>query len=142
MPEVSLVLDTHVWIWMVEGLRDSLSAKAAEAVERASARGGLSVSAISVWEVAMLESKGRLTLSRPIETWVADASRAPGLRVAELSTDIAIASTRLPGEPHGDPADRMIIATARAMGAALVTADRDIVRYGAAGHVQIVDAAP
>ena len=142
MSEVTLVLDTHVWIWMVEGLRDSLSTKAAEAVERASASGGLSISAISVWEVAMLESKGRLTLSRPIETWVADASRAPGLRVAELSTDIAIASTRLPGEPHGDPADRMIIATARAMGAALVTADRDIVRYGAAGHVQIVDAAP
>lgn len=90
----------------------------------------------------MLESKGRLTLSRPIDDWVREASRAPGLRVAELSADVAIDSTRLPGEPHGDPADRMIIATARTAGAAVVTADRRIVQYGAAGHVQVLDATP
>ena len=139
MPE-RLVLDTHVWIWMADGVTNELSDSTVRAIEAAAETGELLISAISFWEVAMLESKGRLTLSRPIDAWVREAARAPGLRVAELSAEIAVASTRLPGEPHRDPSDRIIIATARAMDAALVTADRHILRYAAGGHLQVLAA--
>lgn len=140
MPDRALVLDTHVWVWVVEGRRDVMSDAVIETIEQGAAAGELVVSAISIWEVAMLEAKGRLTFAQPIEDWVSQASRAPGLRVYELTSEIAIASTRLPGEPHGDPADRIIIATARALGARVVSADRHIVQYAAAGYVQAVNA--
>jgi PIN domain nuclease of toxin-antitoxin system len=108
-----LVLDTHVWIWIMEGVKTELSAATIRLIERSAADSALAISAISVWEVAMLEKKGRITLSRSIDEWTKAALTAPGIRLVDLSPEIAIESTRLPGEPHGDPADRIIIATAR-----------------------------
>ena len=111
-------------------------------MEAAVQRGDLVISAISVWEVAQLESRHRLELSMEIRTWVGRALAFPGVRLKGLSPSIAIESTRLPGTLHRDPADRILIATARLLGAALVTCDERIVRYGRAGHLDVVDATP
>jgi PIN domain nuclease of toxin-antitoxin system len=134
------VLDTHVWIWVLEGAMGELSDETIERIEEASGHAGIGVAAISVWEVAMLEARGRITLSRSVDEWVAAAIAAPGVRLIDLSPAISVDSTRLPGEPPRDPADRMIIATARALGGTLVTRDEEILRYGANGHVRIRNA--
>ena len=132
-----ILLDTHAWIWMMEGSRDQLSSTTVSLIEDASTRSELVVSAISVWEVATLEAKGRITLSRSVHEWVSDALTARGLRLADLTPAIALESARLPGEPHGDPADRIIIATTRVLGGTLVTCDERILAYGVSGHVRV-----
>lgn len=136
----TVLLDTHVWIWVLEGNRDAIGERTRARIEEAARDGQLRVGAISVREVAMLESKGRVRLSLSLEEWVHRGLAAPGVQLAPLSPDVAIGSTRLPGELHGDPADRLLIATARALGATLATCDRNILRYGAEGHLQVLDA--
>lgn len=135
-----MLLDTHVWIWVVEGMRADLSDQVIQDVEQASAEGRVLISAISVREVAMLEARGRMSLSRPIDEWVGAALRAPGVSLLPLTPDIAIESTRLPGVAHGDPADRILIASARLRDLRLVTRDRTIIDYSHSGHVTTLDA--
>ena len=144
MPEDSgaLLLDTHVWIWTVEGTRSHLGRAVIEEIDAASRRGGIMISAITVWEVAMLEAKGRIILSRDVVEWVNAALRLPGTQLLGLTPQIAIESTRLPEEPRADAADRILIASARVAGARLVTRDAAILSYAAAGHVQACDARP
>jgi len=134
-----VVLDTHVWVWLMLG-DDRFGQNARRTVEAAVPGGCLRVSVISVWEVAMLEQKGRLNLGDDCETWVRNALAAPGIRLAEVTPHIAVCSARLPGLFHGDPADRMLVATARESDAVLLTADRQILRYAAEGHVRAVSA--
>ena len=134
------VLDTHVWIWLVNGGPERVLEGAANGIRHAAAESALAVSAISVWEVAMLESKGRLQLRMDCLEWVAEATRRTGLRVLPLSPEIAVASTRLPGELHGDPSDRIIAATARHASAILVTRDRALLRYAAGGYLRAIEA--
>ena len=134
-----LVLDTHVWIWLVAG-DPTLPAGARDAIEAAAADGSVLVPAISVWEVALLESRGRIVLDRPRTQWVSEALAAPGLALAPLTPEVAVESCRLPAPFHDDPADRMIVATARAAGATLVTRDKRILDYGARGHVAVFGA--
>lgn len=141
-PPGRLLLDTHVWIWMAEGAVDRIAAPVVDAMRKAGERGGLLVSAISVWEVSMLQAKGRIILSLELEEWVRRALTAPGVRLAELTPDVLMESTRLPGEAHGDPADRMLLATARRLGAALVTRDTEILRYAREGYLAALDATP
>ena len=86
----------------------------------------------------MLAAKGRVQLGLPAAQWVRRALAAPGLVLAEMTPDIAVESSFLPGEFHSDPADRLIVATARAIGAALYTKDRAILAYGRRGHVKAV----
>jgi len=136
-PPGTLLLDTHVWIWMMEGVKSELSSATIALIEDAAGRSELTISAISVWELAMLEAKGRITISRSIDEWVRTALGVTGLRLVDISPDIALESTRLPEDPHGDPSDRMIIATARVIGATLVTCDQQILAYGAQGHVRV-----
>jgi PIN domain nuclease of toxin-antitoxin system len=131
------VLDTHVWIWAMEGSGGDLSNATIRVIEQGAASGDVAVAAISVWELAMLEAKGRISLSRSVEEWVSAALTAPGVRLVELAPEIALDSTRLPGLAHADPADRMIIATARILGATLITCDERILSYGKAGHVRV-----
>lgn len=141
MAERPLVLDTHVWIWTVEGEKRRLSARAISAIERASRGAEVLVSAISVWEVAMLEARGRISLAMAVEEWVAAALRAPGVRLLDVTPSIATDSARLPGAGAnvGDPADRLLIASARSVGGRLVTCDASIVAYGGGGHVGVLD---
>lgn len=141
-PGTLTILDTHVWIWVVEGDRTALSAPAIDAVERSARSGAVRVSAISVWEVAMLEAKGRISLSRSLDDWIQTALHAPGIRLLPLSPEIAIESTRLPGAPHGDPADRILIASARHLGGRLATCDREILKYSEGGQLNVLNCTP
>jgi len=133
-----LLLDTHYWIWLQAGARQEFSPAVLKAIEQAGARGNLLLSVMSVWELGMLEAKGRVRLQTPCEQWVRDALAMSGLSVAPLTPEIALASSRLPQPFHGDSADRIIVATARAMGARLATRDRKILEYGRNRHVMLV----
>jgi PIN domain nuclease of toxin-antitoxin system len=137
---VSLVLlDTHVWVWLLNG-DPRVGRKARTAIERSLSAEAVLLSAISPWEVAMLVGKGRLTLDRDVGEWVQMATTLPGVRLEPIAPDIAVASTRLPGNLHADPADRLIVATARHLGAVLLTNDGLLLDYGAAGHVKTIRA--
>jgi PIN domain nuclease of toxin-antitoxin system len=135
MSDSGLLLDTHCWIWISDGRRDLFRPSSVQAIEEASQAGRLLLSVISVWELAMLESKGRLRLRKPRHEWVREALEAPGLSLVPLSPEIAVESTRLPGEFHGDPADRIIVATARSLSARLLTRDRRIILYARRRHL-------
>lgn len=135
-----LLLDTHVWVWYVEGDRARFSPRIEPLIEAAVARGELFVSAISVWEIAQLDALRRLELAQDVRTWVGTALSFPGMQLHGLTPSIAIESTRLPGTIHRDPADRILIATSRLTGAAVVTCDKLIVNYARHGHVRVVDA--
>jgi PIN domain nuclease of toxin-antitoxin system len=138
----TVLLDTHIWVWYVEHESRRFSKRITPLVERAVQRGDVIISAISVWEIAQLEALRRLELSMDVRTWVGRALAFPGVRLKGLSPSIAIESTRLPGAPPGDPADRILIATARLIGAALVTRDDAVLAYAKKGHVRVVDATP
>lgn len=116
-----------------------LSAEVRQAIENASYAAGVNISAISLWEIAMLVTKERLKLKRDVGEWVELVVANPGLTLVPLAPEIAVASTRLPGEIHRDPADRIIVATARTLDATLVTADQALLDYAAAGHLSAVE---
>ena len=145
MPEAGaslLLLDTHVWIWAMQGDRAAISEPAVGEIEAASRPGRILISAISVWEISMLEAKGRISLSIPLDAWVQAALRAPGSRLLDLTPRIAMESTRLPADPPGDPTDRILMAGARVESARLVTCDRDILEYAGEGHLAVLDPRP
>jgi PIN domain nuclease of toxin-antitoxin system len=138
MSELSpLLLDTHAAIWITED--QPLAKGAIEAVNTAYRTGGLVfVSAISAWEVGLLVSRNRLSLVARPERWFQRLLGIPGVRLADLSPDILIASSYLPGTPPRDPADRIILATARELGATLITRDRLMLKYGEGGQVSTI----
>jgi PIN domain nuclease of toxin-antitoxin system len=127
--DLPLLLDTHVWIWAAEQREDELSARMLRLIDSASQRGSVLISAISIWEIAMLAERGRIVLSVDPLQWIETAASVPGVRVIELTPRIAVGSAHLPGNPHADPADRILMATARDAGARLVTRDRRILQY-------------
>ena len=133
-----ILLDTHYWVWLQFGAEGVVSGKLRKIVDVAAAEGVLLLSVISVWEVGMLESKGRIRLNLPCEQWVKEALNAPGLTLMPLTPEIALDSSRLPGSFHGDPADRIIVATARRFGARLLTRDQKLIEYGRGHHVALV----
>lgn len=125
-----IVLDTHALIWWVNG-DAQLTSNAKNAIEEELAKDGGSVllSAISAWEVAMLVKADRLVLTMAMDEWLEAVSAIAGVRFVPLGIDVAVESTRLPGEFHKDPADRMIVALARQLNVPLVTADMKIRAY-------------
>lgn len=127
-----IVLDTHVWVWWVHG-DAQLPAPYYEYIQMREAD-GLGISAISCWEVAKLVEYGRLTLPVSISDWLEQALVYPGIQLLALTPQIAVESTQLPASFHRDPADQIIVATARVYGCPLVTLDRRIRAYP---HVQI-----
>lgn len=121
------LLDTHVWIWAREN-----PGKVPEGVRRlvlSRESMPLGLSAISPWEAAKKASSGKLTLLAPVRQWLTDAVRAPFVQLIPLGIDIAYESNHLPGEFHRDPADQIIVATARQHDLTLITADRRILAY-------------
>jgi PIN domain nuclease of toxin-antitoxin system len=134
-----LLLDTHVWLWLVAGSSD-LSTEARNAINRATAAGTLRIAAISLWEVALLASHGRIVLGKSIGLWLEEALAEPGPGIDPLSPQIAIESYALPEAFHRDPADRLIVATARVANASLMTRDRRILDYAARGHLTAIAA--
>ena len=124
-----IVLDTHVWVWWLSD-PDRLSRRVVAAIEQEVAAGDpVRVSAISVWEVAMLVQRERLRLAVSLERWLSLARAMPELDLVPVTPEIAHAAVALPGDLHKDPADRMIVATARELGATLLTKDVRLLDY-------------
>ncbi len=126
-----ILLDTATWIW-----RASEPKRLSRTAKRSIDEGGrLLLSAISIWEVAMLVAKRRIALDRSLDAWVDAALTLPGVELVQLEPAIAIRSTTLPGDFHPDPADRIIVATALERSVTIVTPDERIRAYP---HVQSV----
>ncbi|MGH7590308.1 MAG: type II toxin-antitoxin system VapC family toxin [Gemmatimonadales bacterium] len=138
--ERPLLLDTHVWIWLVEGQVHRVGPKVPALVERAATEERLVLSAISWWELGMLLERGRITLAKELTAWISANRTTPGARMEVITPSIALDSARLPDLDHGDPADRVLAATARELDATLVTCDAELIAYGALGHVRVMDA--
>jgi PIN domain nuclease of toxin-antitoxin system len=118
-----IVLDTHALVWWAVGDR-RLSAPALRAIKAAVKAGGVFASAISAMEIATAVRRGRLTLGVPFDHWLADLRSLPELQFEPVTAEIAALAGSFDGAMHGDPADRVIAATARTLGARLVTADQ------------------
>ncbi len=116
------LLDTHVLLWWLED-RGRLSPSHREILEAASPTSPLLVSDITLWEIAMLESLGRIRLAIPLREWLEAAVAPPLVRRQGISPAIAAEVARLPDTFHRDPADRILVATARILGATLLTRD-------------------
>ena len=133
-----LLWDTCTAIWIYE--KAQLSQAALQAMSAAHRDGVPSyISPITAWEVGMLTSRGRLQLLIRPERWFSNLFEVPGVRLADMSADVLIAASYLPGKPPKDPTDRIIAATARELGATLITRDRALLDYGAQGHVAVLE---
>ena len=132
------LLDTCAVIWTAHG--DALHEPAATELQDAYRGGGrLFVSPITAWEIAMLVAKGSIALALDPHPWFERFCELPSVALAAMPTSALVASTCLPGTPPPDPADRIIIATARGFGYVLATRDAKILDYGAQGHVRVVE---
>ena len=124
---MSLLLDTHFWIWWLTP-GSPLKPVERRALDAAADGGGVYLAAISLWEAQLLHSKRRLELPLPFSEWLTRATEPRVLAVLPLDRDVVIALEALPARFHGDPADRLIVATARTHGLPLATRDRQIRR--------------
>lgn len=132
-----LLLDTHAAIWIVRN--EKLAPRAVEAMNSAHQEAGtVFVSPITAWEVGILVARNRINLLMTPQRWFARLLSLPGLQLSELSPDILMASSFLPGDPPRDPADRIILATVRDLGATLITRDRALLKYGQDGHISTI----
>lgn len=121
-----IILDTHIWVWWVQGDGRITQKYQDWLQEYQSQRLGLSI--ISCWEVAKLVEIGKLTLPEPVDEWLTVALAYPGVQVLDLTIPIIVESTKLTGF-HRDPSDQIIVATARIYGCPLLTADAKILAY-------------
>jgi PIN domain nuclease of toxin-antitoxin system len=119
------LLDTHIWLWWLLG-EGTLSREEVNFLDDLPADNRPVISAISLWEAAMLEERGRLQLDVPLEAFLRTACSPESVRIIPLHADIVVAMNQLPADFHRDPADRLIVATARVEGRALATRDRKI----------------
>jgi len=133
-PPLLLLLDTHAALWLDSGA--PMAPEAVAAIDGAAATAGVLLSPVSAWEIGLLAAKGRVALDLPPPAWLERFLALPGVRLLPLSATAALASSFLPEPFHGDPADRMLVATARELGAALVTRDERILAYATAGEVR------
>lgn len=129
-----IVLDTHALIWWVSD-DPALSEAAKQAIEQELLNGDVVISAISAWEIALLVERGRLSLSMDVSTWLSMVEQIDGVHFMPVDVEISVKSTHLPGEFHKDPADRMIVATARKLAVPLISKDEKIRNYA---HVKTI----
>ena len=135
-----VLLDTCAAIWLMNGM---LKQRVFAQILAEGIPGGVYVSPISGWEIGMLS---RPRPGRPVavefspdpKKWFSNLMKGPGIRPAPLTADIAIEASYLPGEIHSDPADRLLIATARNMRLSIATGDKKIINYATAGHVDVI----
>ncbi len=128
-----IILDTHIWVWWIHR-EPRLTDRMREQIQ-AHEEYGLGVSIFSCWEVAKLVEIKKLSLHCPLEEWLDTALAYPGIQLLDLNKEILVESTRLPGEFHRDPADQIIVATARIHDCPLLTADSKILHYP---HVKLL----
>ena len=131
-----LLIDTCALIWLAANAQETHLGPVERALDQASEQGlPICLSPISGWEVGMLAAKGRLPLTMPPQLWLDRIMVQAGMTWADMPIDVLVASSTMPGTPHGDPADRIIVATAREYGLRIVTRDAKILDYAARGHV-------
>jgi PIN domain nuclease of toxin-antitoxin system len=135
-----LLLDTHIWVWSVEGADRRFTPESRRRILRGESTDSVRVSPVSLLEVTYLWQAGRLHINRSVEQWIEGALHPSGIRLAELTAGIAIDAGHIPRTALSDPMDRLIVATARHLDATLVTADRAILTYARGGHVRVHDA--
>jgi PIN domain nuclease of toxin-antitoxin system len=134
---MSLLLDTCAAIWLTNA--DPISDEASDALLQTRNSGeSVYVSPITAWEMGLLSARGRVSLLMTPQRWFERLLEAPGLRLSEMTPNVLIASSFLPGKLPGDPADRIIAATAREYGYKLVTRDRPLLEYAKQGHIQAI----
>jgi PIN domain nuclease of toxin-antitoxin system len=131
------LLDTHIAVWLALD-NQRLRSSTVSTIKDSFNEGKLFLSAISAWEIGLLVSKGRLDLGQSPLAWFEGFVQQFNITVLEISPEIAINSSYLPGTLHGDPADRIIIATAMANATAIASADKSVVAYGNSGFVQVI----
>jgi len=133
--EIPLLLDTCAAIWISE--EQPLASEALTAIERSHRSGEfIHVSPITAWEIGLLVSRSKLTSPMSPQRWFERLLEAPGVRLADMSPDVLVASSFLPGAPPRDPADRILAATAREYGYRLMTRDTPLLTYALQGHLQ------
>ncbi len=123
-----IILDTHAWIWFVNDPQQ-LSVRARKAIADAMPTRSIYISSISVWEMAMLAGVGRIELTIDAQDWIAKSEALPFFNFVPVDNATFLRSVFLPGYPHADPADRVIIATAMIHGFPVITKDEKIRRY-------------
>ncbi|MBD2486760.1 type II toxin-antitoxin system VapC family toxin [Aulosira sp. FACHB-615] len=123
-----ILLDTHIWLWWLHS-PDQLSERGRNLLTIGENQNALIVSAISVWEIAVKYSNGKLPLPLPVNEWFALAKSRPGITIEPLDPLDAITSTQLPGDFHKDLADRIIVAIAYRRNIELMTCDQKILNY-------------
>ena len=133
----NLILDTHVILWLFDG-DETLSTKSRDLIKETMSTHFLLITAISVWEISMLELKRRIKLSMPIQSWIEKIMLLPYVKLEPLSVDISLESCRLPGIFHTDLADRIIVATSRILDVPLMTRDQRIIEYGKQDYLKII----
>jgi PIN domain nuclease of toxin-antitoxin system len=134
---MSLLLDTCAAIWLTNA--DPISDEASDALQQSRDSGEpVYVSPITAWEMGLLAARGRVSLLMTPQRWFERLLEAPGLRLTEMTPNVLIASSFLPGKLPGDPGDRIIAATAREYGYTLVTRDRPLLEYAKQGHIQAI----
>ncbi|MEO6341494.1 MAG: type II toxin-antitoxin system VapC family toxin [Caulobacteraceae bacterium] len=131
-----ILLDTHAIIWMPDAGKLSAAAEGI-LLEAQQLDTPVFISPISAWEIGLLVARGKIALPVSPGVWL-KAMTDSGLAWAGLPPDVLISSSFLPGDIHGDPADRILVSTARTYGYRLMTRDRRLLDYGAAGHVQVI----
>jgi PIN domain nuclease of toxin-antitoxin system len=135
--DAPLLLDTCAVIWIAED--EAIADTAAQALDKAHAADQfVYVSPITAWEIGLLVARGRLTSIIKPQLWFERVLDVPNMRLADMSPDLLISSSFLPGDPPRDPADRIIAATAREFGYTLMTRDRQLLAYAEQGHMQAV----
>ena len=128
-----ILLDTHIWIWWAHQ-RAELPASM-RALLAAAGSAGIGVSVVSCWELCQLVERGRVNLALPVEQWLKLALTHPAVSLLPLTPEICVEASRLPGNFHKDPADRLLVGTARVHGCPMMTVDGKIRGYP---HVKLV----
>ena len=132
-----ILLDTCAAIWLMGG--EPISEESRQAIRSAgAAHVGVYVSPFTAWEIGTLIARRRLHLTLSPEVWFERLLALPGVRLAELTPKILLASTALPGPPPADPADRILAATARVRGHAVITRDKKLLDYAREGHIRAI----
>ena len=134
-----VILDTHVLLWSLlkpEELTEETKSK----VEQAQKNQNLLVSAISLWEIAMLSHKKRIHIFEPIKNFLSSIEEMSGINICEISAEVAAESVLLQNNFHGDPADRIIVSTARVYSATLLTRDKQILQWSEYGSIKCLKA--
>lgn len=133
-----ILLDTHVLIWYVNG--NEINKKTQKIIDSAIQNHSIYLAAISLWEISMLSAKQRIILEMPCLEWINRASDELQLQIAPITPSIAVESCNLPKNFHGDPADRLIVATARTEGMSLITSDSNILQFGKTKLLSVIKA--